>query len=165
MKNIIIISIVLALMLVTVPASALTLDSLYINIGDEGDTALNLEYSLNWIEKIAVFMKISDPAYELQNALEGHSNKGVDVTSVSDGGASFVVYGFAQVTDSGDAVTYRTPELSFSNAEDVMKGYWFAPLISIDLSPAETTIRFPDGYEEKFYNDIEIPSISHDVMK
>ncbi len=154
-------------MLIAIPASAVTSDSLMIDVGTGGggDTTVIFDYSLNWIENFAVFLKISDPASELKKGLEGYSDKDVEVTSVSDGKAAFIVYGFAHVTESNDSVTYRTPVLNFTDAETVLKGYWFAPLISVDLSPAETTVRFPDSYEKKFYNAIEIPSITHKIMK
>ncbi|MEA2034591.1 MAG: hypothetical protein U9N40_03755 [Euryarchaeota archaeon] len=165
MNKISIISFVIAVMLIAVPASAVTSESLMIDVGTGGDTTVTFDYSLNWLENFAVFLKIGDPASELKKGLEGYSDKEVEVTSVSNGKAAFIVYGFAHVTESNDSVTYRTPVLNFTDAEKVLKGYWFAPLISVDLSPAETTVRFPDSYEKKFYNTIEIPSITHKIMK
>jgi hypothetical protein len=54
-----------------------------------------------------------------------------------------------------------TPALSFEEAEKVLQQYWFAPLINPDFSPAVTTITYPDGYQEKFYDISRIPKTTH----
>ena len=56
-----------------------------------------------------------------------------------------------------------TPSQSFERAEKVLKNCWFAPLISPDLSPTVTTITFPNGYREQYYDQISIPSVSHTI--
>jgi hypothetical protein len=45
----------------------------------------------------------------------------------------------------------------------IVNQYWFAPLVSPDFSPVVTMIVFPDGYREKFYNVISIPSVTRRV--
>ncbi|KAF1078614.1 hypothetical protein [Methanogenium sp. MK-MG] len=145
------------------PASAFTAESLSINVSENGDATVTFSYNLGWAEKIAVFLRIADPATELKGALESNSGKEVSVSEVTTNSASFLINGYAHV-DTGDSeMTYTTPALSFTRASEILSDYWFAPLISVDLSPAETTVIFPDGYTEYFYDSIEIPKISHAI--
>jgi hypothetical protein len=58
-------------------------------------------------------------------------------------------------------VTVITPPLSFRGAQRVLNHYCFAPLISMDFSPDITRVSFPDGYTETFYNQDQIPPVSH----
>ena len=80
----------------------------------------------------------------------------------SDGGESrFIVQDFALKEERDGTVTLITPALSFADAEKILNQYWFAPLISMDFSPAVTRVNFPDDYTEKFYNQISIPALRH----
>jgi len=154
---------ILLMAALVLPAAAFTSDALNISVEGNGDTEITFDYSLSWIENIAVFLKITDPADELKKALEGHSDKSVEVQSVSDGSATFLVEEFVRVKRTDNQTTYITPELSFKRAEKVLKEYWFAPLIHADFSPEETTISFPDGHEKQFQNQIEIPEIRYTI--
>jgi hypothetical protein len=58
-----------------------------------------------------------------------------------------------------------TPALSFNRAQQVMDGYWFAPLISPDFSPAVTTVLFPDGHKATYYDVLTMPSITHRLSR
>jgi hypothetical protein len=147
------------------PATAFTADSLDMAVQPDGDTDVSFHYSLSWIEHIAVFLRIADPADELKNALEGHSNKTVEVTGVTSGSASFLVYEFTAVREFPESVTYTTPKINFTEAETILQEYWFAPLITTDLSPAVTTVTFPDGYTEQFEDRIEIPHVTHEIPR
>jgi len=143
------------------PTSAFTAESLLISVSENGDAMVTFSYSLGWTEKIAVFFEIADPATELKHALESNSGKEVSVHELNPDFASFLVHGYAQINTGDGEVTYTTPALSFARAAAILSGYWFGPLISVDLSPEVTTVIFPDRYEEKFLNKIEIPSVSH----
>ena len=143
------------------PASAFTAESLLINVSENGDAMVTFSYSLGWAEKIAVFFKIADPATELKHALESNSGKEVSVHELTPNSASFLIHGYAQINTGDGEVTYTTPALSFARAAAILSGYWFAPLISVDFSPEETTVIFPDRYVENFKDKIEIPSVSH----
>jgi hypothetical protein len=57
-----------------------------------------------------------------------------------------------------------TPALSFAQAQQIMQQYWFASLISPDLTPQVTTITFPDGYQATYNNQISLPSVSHTLV-
>ena len=145
------------------PASAFTADSLIVDVSENGDATVTFSYRLSWVEKFAVFFRIADPAAELKDALESNFGKEVFVQDVTADSASFHVTAYAHMNAGENGVTYTTPSLSFASAEKILSDYWFAPLISVDLSPAETTVAFPDGYTEIFYDKIEIPKVTHTI--
>ncbi len=102
-----------------------------------------------------------DPAQELKKVLESNFHKPVQVIGVDSGSVHLSVDSFASVTSKDGKTTVRTPALSFADGERILKTYWFAPLISVDLSPAVTTLRFPDGSKATFTDALEIPSQVH----
>ena len=145
------------------PASAFTMKSLSITVAGNGDAQVDLNYNLNFVEQSAVFLRLADPAAELQSAFNSGSSKPVTVTQVTSSSAHIDVPSFASVSATGGATTLTTPTLSFERAQKVLNSYWFAPLISPDFAPAVTTITFPDGYVADYYHQISIPSVSHQV--
>ena len=147
--------------IVAAPASAFVAESLSIDVQESGDATVTFAYRLGFVEKVAVFFNIADPATELKNGLETNSGKEVTVSEVTANSAAFLIREYARKTTENGKVTYTTPMLSFARAEEILMDYWFAPLISVDLSPAVTTVVFPDGYTETLYDSIEIPVISH----
>ncbi len=153
----------LVVALLTVPASAFTANSLDIVVNESGDAEVRFDYSFSWIEQIAVFFKITAPEQELKSALESYSGKPADIIAVESGYSVFDVRDFAQIKENGTSRVYTLPALDFTAAEKKLKEYRFAPLIEADFSPAVTTVRFPDGYEEKVYDKSAIPSISHEI--
>lgn len=155
------IALVVLLCILTVPVQAMTAESLDIRVDDQGEALVTFDYTLSFFENLAVFLRIADPESELKSALESNFAKPVRVISVSDGRAVVEVDGFASVRYIDGQTVVKTPVMSFSEAERILKSYWFAPLIKTDFSPSVTTVTFPDGYSEVFYNQIEIPSITH----
>lgn len=151
----------LAVILLTGPAGAFTAKTLDIAVQENADAVITFDYELSWVENIAVFMRIADPARELQAALESNYNRPVTVLSTDAGRAQMLATGFASRSEKDGAVTYRTPALSFTRAEKILNGYWFAPFISPDFSPEVTRVAFPDGYAETFSDQISIPAVSH----
>ena len=158
-----ILTILCLLALAAVPASAFTAESLSIDVQESGDATVTFEYRLGLVEKFAVFLRIADPAAELKNGLESNSGKEVTVSEVTSNSAAFLIREYAHKTTGASEVTYTTPLLTFASAEKILLDYWFAPLISVDLSPAVTTVVFPDGFTEEFYDCIEIPGVSHTI--
>jgi hypothetical protein len=109
----------------------------------------------------AGFARIGDPGAELKKALESNFHLPVVVTGADGSRSQFYVRGFA-TREVHDGVTImKTPALSFKEAEAVLKQYWFAPFISPDFSPGVTRVVFPDRYAETFYEQDQIPGISH----
>jgi len=161
-KTITIAGILIAVLLVQ-GASAITIDSYEMQIAENGDSTIKFTYTLSTLERIAVFMKLADPAAELKNVIDQNTDREVEVLDVESGYSSFLVPGFIPPkTDSG-GLTYTTPATDFSKGEEILRGYWFAPMITIDLSPETTKITFPDGYCESFADTHLVPSVSHTV--
>ncbi len=151
----------LLLLLVAAPAAAMTSDTLDIVIREDGRADIRFTYHLDWFEYFAVYLRLVDPATELKKALESEFKKPVTVISVGSTSVDLSVGSFASVSSSAGKTTARTPGLSFAEGERILKSYWFAPLIRIDLSPSVTTVRFPDGHVETFSDRIEIPPLVH----
>ena len=145
------------------PAQAFTAKTLTITLNGNGDAQVDMQYDLTFVEQAAIFFHVANPASELQNALQENLNEPVTVVRADNSSAEVIISSFAQVTQSGGITTMATPAFSFAHAEEVMKQYWFAPLISPDLTPQVTTITFPDGYQATFNDLISIPSVSHTV--
>ena len=156
------ISVIIAAILVQ-GASAIEIDILEMKISEGGDTEVNFEYSLSFLEKIAVFTKIADPAEELRKVIGEKTDREVEVIEVKSDKASFFIPGFITPKSSPEGTIYTTPAMDFSKGEEILRGYWFAPMITIDLSPAVTTIQFPDNYIETFTDSISIPPVTHTV--
>ena len=49
----------------------------------------------------------------------------------------------------------KTPEISFTMAEEALKKYWFAPLVQADYTADIAIITYPDGYVEEFMTQIK----------
>lgn len=147
------------------PASAFQAKTLEITLNDNGDAQVDFTYQLNWLEQAAVFTRIVDPGQQLKKAIEDNFRATVTVNSVSNDETTLVIDSFASVKKTPDGLVYSTPELSFKNAERVVKQYWFAPLISPDFSPDTTQVIFPDGYTQEYTNEIAIPSIIHTITQ
>ena len=158
----VVVGIVLLAAVLAVPASAFQAQDLSITIQQNGDAIVDFSYHLNWLEQVAVFTKIVDPAQELKSAIErNYPGVSVTVTQVRADETSLVIHSFARTSKTLAGVTYTTPVLSFQNAQRVLDQYWFAPLIQPDFAPETATVTFPDGYQDNFYSQITIPALSH----
>jgi hypothetical protein len=144
-----------------VPAAAFTVQSLEVTIEENGDARMALDYSLSWVERAVVFMRIAHPDQQLERALESYTGKQVEVTSVTPHQTKLLVEGFARITPDPEGNIYTTPSMDFSLAEQEAKGYWFSRFVTVDASPEVTVIAFPDGYQEIFYDVAYIPGVTH----
>jgi hypothetical protein len=145
------------------PASAFTMKSLSITVAGNGDARVDMNYDLSFVETSAVFLRLADPAAQLESAFDAGRSQPVTVTQATGSSAHVVIPSFASVTTTGGKTTVTTPSLSFEHAQSVLNSYWFAPLVSPDFSPAVTTVTFPDGSTETWYDQISIPSVHHQV--
>ena len=153
------------LILFILPVQAFTADSLEINVQDNGSAEIQFGYTLNWIEHIAVYLRIANPNDELSRAFENNLHIPVKVEQVDSNSIRVSVSNFAQRSiDKDGRTSMSTPALSFEEAEKVLQQYWFAPLINPDFSPAITIITYPDGYQEKFYDISRIPKTIHTIL-
>lgn len=85
MRNyLIIILAVIVLALLFSPVYAFTSDSFDIHVQPNGDARITFDYTLTWLEHVAVFMRIANPATELQKAITNNFNKQVTIASVTD---------------------------------------------------------------------------------
>ncbi|MCK9630225.1 MAG: hypothetical protein M0R30_01170 [Methanoregula sp.] len=148
---------------VVMPAQAFSMKSLSINVAENGDAQVDVRYDLSFIEQSAVFFRIADPASELQSAFAYGSSQPVTVSQATSSSSQIIIPSYASVSTKDGSTTMTTPSMSFEQAQAVLNGYWFAPLVSPDFSPTLTTVMFPDGYQERFDDQIAIPSISHTV--
>jgi len=148
-----------------IPVQGFTAKSLTITLAPDGDAQLDMQYDLSFIEQTAVFFKIADPAAELKCAFDSHSSEPVTVPKAASSSALVLIPAFADVKTGTDNVTMVTPALSFARAQQVMDGYWFAPLISPDFSPGITTVIFPDGHKATYYDELTMPSITHQLSR
>ncbi len=153
----------LLLVALSMPVQAFTADRLDISVRENGDANITFDYTLNWLEYLAVFLHVADPAAELQKAVQSNTYANVTVNSVTPREVSLGVEKFAVVQDQAMGPTLTTPTISFAQAEQVLQQYWFSRYISPDFSPATTVIQFPDGYSQTFYDQITIPSVSHTI--
>ena len=147
------------------PAQAFEAKSLTITLAENGDAEIDMQYELTFLEQSAVFLRIADPAAELKKAFDSNSGKPVTVTRATSSSAVVLVPSFARVYAGNGKKTIVTPAVSFERAQDVMNGYWFAPLISPDFSPAVSTVVFPDGHRATFHDVISLPPISRSVTQ
>lgn len=81
-----------------IPAEALSISSLTITIGQNGDAQVNLHYKMTMVEQAAVYFQIADPAAELKNALESNLNRQVMVYDAGTTSADIVIPSFAAVS-------------------------------------------------------------------
>ena len=141
-----------------------TSDSLNVEILSDGDAYITFEYTLNAIEQVAVYLKVADPNTELKKALEDMFHHPVTPDEVTNRSARFLVSGFAEITEKNGTVVIKTPGISFKMAEEALKKYWFAPLVQADYSADVATIIFPDGHMEQFFDTMEIPATTHEIV-
>lgn len=160
-KFILPITLICLMTFVVMPAQAFTMHSLSIELDPAGTAQVDLNYELTFLEQGAVFFKIADPASELQKAFDSGSSAKTTVISAGPSSARVLVPNFASVSTKDGVTVMTTPAVSFERAENVLKNYWFAPLVAADFSPSVTTITFPDGQQEYFYNQVSIPSVKH----
>jgi hypothetical protein len=167
MKRIYLAVIGLVLMAIAVmPASAFTMKSLTLNIAENGDAQVEMNYDLSLLEQTAVFFRIADPASQLKSAFDAGGFQQVAVQEATGSSARMTIPFLATVSrTNGKTPILTTPSLSFEHAQAVLNGYWFAPLVSPDFSPGVTTIAFPDGYKAVYYDQITIPSVTRQLSR
>jgi hypothetical protein len=134
MKRGILVASFLILALLTAPAGAFSADNLRITVDEDGSADVTFNYTLSWIEKIAVFFQIAKPEQELKSALEGATGSPVTVTSAESDVAQFSIQRFATIRSTENGSVYSTPGLNFTGAQEILDSYWFAPLVEADFS-------------------------------
>src|SRR5690554_4842055 len=129
MRREILVASLLVLAFMAAPAGAFSADNLVIVVEEDGSAEITFNYTLSWIERIAVFFKIAEPEQELKAALEDALGVPVTVASAESDVAAFSVTRFAKTSDVDDRETYSTPGLDLTGAQAILDSYWFAPLV------------------------------------
>jgi len=145
------------------PAQAFTAKDLTVTIQQNGDAEFVLNYDLSWLEQVAVFFKLADPAGELKKGVEAELNRPITVVSAKSSSADVIIPAFADVTRNDGTTTFTTPAFTFSHAQQAVNKYWFASLVSPHFTPQTTTLIFPDGFKTYYQNQIDIPSVTHQI--
>ncbi len=145
------------------PAQAFTAKALTINLDTNGNAQVDFQYDLSFTEQAAIFFNIANPSAELTTALENNLNRQVTVVKTDSSSAEVIIPSFAAISWANGTGIMTTPAFSFANAENAIKHYWWASIISVDLSPDVTTITFPDGYQTTYNDQISFPSVSHQI--
>ncbi|MBQ3684066.1 MAG: hypothetical protein II925_00545 [Methanomicrobium sp.] len=156
---------IVSLAAAAMPASALTITSYTAEIQDDGNAILTFNYDMTFVEYVGYYLNIANPGKLMKEEYDKHANMPGDVLSSDSKATSFKVYGYAAVSDDANGKTITTPSQSFQKAEAILKEHPVAKLTTFDLSPDITTVTFPDGYCETFYNELSIPSITHVVRR
>jgi len=156
---------IVSLATVAMPASALTITSYNAEIQDDGNAILTFNYDMSFLEYVGYYLNIANPGKLIKEEYDKHANMPGEVLSSDSKGTSFKVYGYATVSNDVNGKTIKTPSQSFQKAEAVLMEHPVAKLTTFDLSPDITTVTFPDGYCEIFYNEMTIPSITHVVRR
>ena len=163
MKRLLILTLLIVALLAA-PTSAVTMNLMDIQVEETGDAMVTIDYTLSFVEKIPVMLNLANPGEEIRKAIdENDPNNRVDLLSSDWESVVLQVTNYAK-TYEGDipgTITQMTPKTDFSKAEETLNGYWFGPLIAIDLSPTVTQIGFADGYSEQFDNQLIILSVTH----
>jgi hypothetical protein len=147
---------------IVTPVNAFTIKTLdIINSDTSTDAVIKIDYTLNWVEGTAVFAQVVDPGEQLKNAIEGNTGKTVDGIIVRDNYVECKIHNFLYQEQGVTTI----PTLSFSRAESVLKGYWFAPMLTVDLAPDVTTLTFSDGHKVTYNKVLTIPETSYAVSK
>lgn len=155
-----IVLILLAALCLASPASAIVADSLKISVEENGDAVVDVRYTLSWIEKAGVLLRVGDPAVYIQKACNEYGNGRANLLSSNMSGATLTIDGLAVRENR----TYTTPVMDFTQAEVMLKTYpIISALLAIDLSPTVTEIVFPDGSVYPYYDQLLIPATTHTV--
>jgi len=84
-----------------------------------GDAQADLQYQLSSLEESVVFLHITNPATELQNALNENLNIPAIVEQAGSLSADLTVPSFATVSGGPGAWTMTTPAFSLARAQQV----------------------------------------------
>ncbi len=151
----------LCISLIAIPAQAFTINSLDVEVFENGDCNINFDYKMTFVEYIGYYTNIASPADEIRKELDKRTSRPVEIISVSPSEAKFKVFEYAKVTHSNGNKVYTVPSISFSKAEEILNEHWISKITSFDLSPEKTEVKFPDGYIETYQNQMDIPQIVH----
>jgi hypothetical protein len=144
----------ICLILLVVPAGAVTIKHIDAAVSENGDTLITADYTLEWAEKAIVY-----PA--AVPLIQGYPKKNVQIVSVSPDKAQVSVQHLVKVTQMPDARRYTTPAFSLADARKEVGRFWFGDMITLDGTAGSLTIRFPDGEIIEYQDLTAVPSFEH----
>jgi hypothetical protein len=145
------------------PAQAFSAQSLAITLDANGNAQAHFTYGLSFTEQIAVFANITNPVSELKTVFDDNLNREVTVVNADSSSADITIPSFATISQANGTETMTTPAFSLSTFQNEIRQNWWAPLVSVDMTPEVTTITFPDGYQTIYYNQISIPAVTRRI--
>ncbi|MFA4876584.1 MAG: hypothetical protein WC586_04160 [Methanoregula sp.] len=145
---------VLCLLLLVLPAGAVSIQHIDATVAENGDTEIIADYTLSWVEKAAVWPAAIPLLYS-------SPKKNIDILSVSPNEARVNVKGLVKVRQIPDARKYTTPAFSLAEARKTLNTFWFGNMVALDGSAGTLTIRFPDGEIIEYQDLTTVPSFEH----
>ena len=146
------------LLLLVIPAGAVSIRHIDVNVAENGDASIVADYSLNWAEQAVVY-----PA--AVPLLSGALGKNIQVQSVTPGSTQLTVQHLVTVSQNPGTTNYKTPAFSLGDARKVLDKYWFSNMITLDGASGYITIRFPDGQTVEYKDLSSVPSFEHAVPR
>jgi hypothetical protein len=148
--------------LVAAPIQAFTSKVLDIEVLENGDAIISFNYEITWYESLALSARMVDLNKDVGDAIKSNFGNNAEIIEMTTSNAKIRVPNYVIVRPYTDGTTeYETPSLSFKNAQESLNKYWFTKYLTVDFSPEEIRIKFPDGYEQKFHEQISIPAVSN----
>lgn len=135
-----------------------------ITVNSDNSCTVYMQYHLETSEKLqyALITILVDPSIIGKQELEKLMQKPVTITSITAESAIFTISDLIN-QNGGDFVT---PSFEYLPAESLVDKnlQWIVQKFKINFIPQVTTITFPDGYQERFYDSKKIPSLRHQVV-
>lgn len=141
------------MIVVICPVQAFVAHNLEYTIYENGDALVTTHYELSFMEKVALLVPtIKD---EVRNALKTEYGEKAEIVFINETDAQFTIPGFADLHEG----YIQIPLLTFENVKTRMESYWFMKYLNIDYSPDITTVKFFNGQEFVFYDQMVIPPV------
>jgi hypothetical protein len=147
--------------LVIVPASAFTANSLEITMDKTGDAVAVFQFSLEGMLENAIPQSLLEE--QLLKGMSTSSNP-PELISMDRSSATIRMKGFADTSDVPTGTEYRTASMDFKKGEIALQNSGLSSVITADFSPAKVVVNFPDKYSRTFSNSDKLPSITHTIV-
>ncbi len=142
-------------------ANALEIDLLEISVNSDGSAQVDAYYTLNEQEKTQydLITRLINPISAGNEQMGRLLHKTVQFQSITPEYTGLYIERYASL--KGQVLT--TPKIMFENTISLggKNMVWLFQRFNISPIPHNTTIIFPDGYSESFFDSSVIPSISH----
>jgi len=156
-KHISILAIISIALLIICPVQAFNVNQLTYSVAEDGSAIVTANYEMSFLEKIG--LAVPTVKDEVINAVKTEYGSTAEVVSISETDAELAIPNFADKYD-----TYmQTPCLNFTKIQSRMNAYWFIGVLDIDYSPTTTTVKFYNGQEYNYDNQVFIPSITQNI--